>query len=129
VREIKFRAYGHDDGPEYKMFHSLLFDDYHGVLMPKSSDGEIICDHTLMQYTGLKDSKGVEIYEGDILSIHPSPELNGSVVWNNNTAAFCTEHITPNGEESHSDHLYGAEYCEVIGNIHENPELLGAKHV
>lgn len=71
-----------------------------------------------MQYTGLKDSKGVEIYEGDILSYLEAP-LYWEVIWHNNLCCFRLEN-TRYCEEAH---LYGGT-PEVVGNIYENPELL-----
>ncbi len=70
------------------------------------------------QYTGLKDKNGAEIYDGDILGL--SYGVYVAVGWNEKTAAFCAI----SKDEDKSDHSYGAEYCEVFGNIYQNPELL-----
>ncbi|MBW2635974.1 MAG: hypothetical protein JRC86_00355, partial [Deltaproteobacteria bacterium] len=71
-----------------------------------------------MQYTGLKDMHGVEIYEGDILHVARYPERGGMVVeWTDGV------HY---GEESGYHWSVGEASAgwERIGNIHENPELI-----
>lgn len=74
-----------------------------------------------LQYTGLKDKNGVEIFEGDILNLTEDGKYLSVVKWNQKTCAFCCGWL---GGNKDSDHLYGAEMAEVIGNIHENPELI-----
>ena len=116
-REIKFRAW---DIEAKKM---LYFDVIAGH-MPSNW-----CDfYILMQYTGLKDSKGTEIYEGDLLDVD-TENRRVKVVWFEPQACFDTEVVMiidkawpvflalQNSDWSHR--------CEVIGNIYK--ELLDEK--
>lgn len=64
----------------------------------------------LMQYTGLHDKNGREIFEGDIIIAD----------WHDTTP---TEIVLP-GWYYTANEYYGAEDCKVIGNIYENPELI-----
>ena len=79
-------------------------------------------DVQLMQYTGLKDKNGVEIYEGDII---PHPTHGNLIVdFEPTMAVFCfwKNKKSGLGYPMHFD-LHTATW-EVIGNVHENPELL-----
>ena len=91
-------------------------------------DGDA-CDsdrYELMQYTGLKDKNGVEIYEADILRV-----ANGSINGQIGFRTYAVEH-KPKGfnlpyfcwNNDGSDDSGWSHYCEVIGNVYENPELL-----
>ena len=78
------------------------------------------------QCTGLRDKHGKLIYEGDILNVDntENPEnypYVGSVIRSKNEAAL--KFLTGNIEVALTD----GNRCEVIGNIHENPELLEVK--
>ena len=122
MREIKFRAWDKENGK--MIFNPLITDinsasNYIGLndLPGKFNDNFI----ELMQYTGLKDKNGGEIYEGDIVKIYDDfgkdELLIDSVIsvpggfmlkdWD-------SEYGWPNTEDS----------VEIIGNIYENPELL-----
>lgn len=79
-----------------------------------------VIPETVGQYTGLKDRKGTDIFEGDIVNIIRAEE-NGKVEWRENDAAF--EVVGDCLEASFLENLYGRD-VEVIGNIHDNPELL-----
>lgn len=86
--------------------------------------------YDLMQFTGLLDKNGVEIYEGDILSddqFGVSP-----VVFEEESASFVTNikcHET--GSRDQLARFYCVDgtsrFAVVIGNIYENPELMEAK--
>ena len=81
---------------------------------------------TVSQFTSLYDVSGKEIYEGDILRFGNSPSGVCEVKWNETLAAFCIRFYFEN--ELGSRPLGEWQNCEkniaIIGNIHDNPELL-----
>jgi len=92
-----------------------------------------------MQYTGIKDKNGKEIYEGDIVHIKDAPDyIDASEQYEDDFIArviFCTKGGFPSRYElkiikTNNGHGFisstgQAEYdIEVIGNIYENPELI-----
>lgn len=112
MREIKFRVW--DEKEMLYESNSSLFD--------RECDGSGI-DYQLMQYTGLKDKNGREIYEGDIVKEKGSGnEVIGLVDPFNQL--FNTETVALAG------YLYYLSKekidIEIIGNIYSNPELLHA---
>ena len=82
-----------------------------------------IIPETITEYTGLKDKNGTKIFEGDILSAHldnayPEDETLLEVIWHNNG-------WYGKNEPFFEDFDNGCEkYFEVIGNVHDNLELL-----
>ena len=72
-------------------------------------------NHILMQYTGLKDKNGKEIWEGDIIEV--GKNFIGKIEFDKSEAKFCYK--TPTSTVG----LYGF-HGEVIGNVYQNPELI-----
>lgn len=129
-REIKFRAWD----KKYKQIYYNVGMSMIGIKIYKDKNLPeiIILDRgknifELMQYTGIKDKNGKEIYEGDIVLVDDN---KGLVVFC--SGCFMIEWIDE--KESYREFLFfgrnckyareGEEQVEVIGNIFENPELV-----
>jgi uncharacterized phage protein (TIGR01671 family) len=124
-REIKFRAW--DESQKYMAYQGTP------DLETIQSFFHHFGDKTLMQFTGLKDINGKDIWEGDILSFTKNNsfankpiavKFSGSsfVVYNPNCCTVCKN---SGGCISNLDECLALSGCaEVIGNIYENKELL-----
>lgn len=86
-------------------------------------------DLDLMQSTGLTDSAGKEIFEGDVLSVETDEEkVRVSVSWDDKHALLVFESKKYNEKEALAELVESVEDntypFKIIGNIYENPELL-----
>ena len=115
--------------PKFRAWYTPFRDKKFGQEMIHGRAGSLIShaemspdNYILMQYTGLKDKNGVEIYEGDVvICLGPDLEETFSTVAFAE-GAFCVNHKHLGVE---FDFLYFVDSAmEVIGNIYEDPELL-----
>lgn len=119
-REIKFRAWDSDDKTMWYM-EKLESDQLPNEVLSVFLDEYYGCD--LMQYTGIKDKDGKEIYEGDIVS-RPKYNLTYVVVFDEKNAGFELKRIPDKSALTFMELRAFEEKTEVIGNIYQNPELL-----
>jgi uncharacterized phage protein (TIGR01671 family) len=126
-REIKFRYYDKQEQKVYSMNTGDMLSVVCGSIAAVHIQGDYTLDVPeeiiLLQFTGLKDKNGKEIYEGDILKYSDNyPEFTGFVKYDNRFGMFTIE-IEFNNQYNFLHHKMSPD-LEVIGNIYENPELL-----
>lgn len=128
MREIKFRAW---DIERLRWLEFDLREVFESRLTHVIPRGKYI----LMQYTGIKDRNGKEIYEGDIVT---DGEIKGIVYWHDYMGyANIVGHLAwvVGDPRKPSDYVllgsngghYSEGLWEILGNTYENPELLGEK--
>lgn len=134
-REIKFRAWHKTK----KFMDTAWFIDWeHGQVAHRAHNVSQLENCILMQYTGLKDKNGKEIYEGDIIYWEIDNGIGiesytAAVQWSENNddykgiykwiVLYLADYLRGSFDELTTPAAYNYE-LQVIGNIYENPELL-----
>lgn len=133
MREILFRGKQVDNGewvegdfchPCNIVFEAMGYDEVLGQKDVPAINDYAVIPETVGQYTGLTDKNGTKIFEGDIVITN----IKGSntvckVAWADNVAQFQLWQFDTIPHTPTVLNL-GNYDCEVIGNIHDNPELL-----
>lgn len=144
MREIKFRAWdgesirydvtGFEHGVANEMLGVFINGDHYKMdeeLLNNVGMGAAI----VMQYTGLKDKNGKEIYEGDILATENHENLDVLDEWTADDWGYgaveldvvsgirCTNNFWLTCDEEENS-VFNIKHVKIIGNIYENPELL-----
>ena len=118
MRGIKFRALRDDKSCEFVYGNLIYNGDIPRIQQDNNSELFVTClKGTEGEYTGLKDKNGKEIYEGDILILD---EIIVPITWDDGGFQM----ITNNNQGKSAMIQNRVKRFEVIGNIHENPELL-----
>ena len=125
-REINFRIWDIENKEMLKVqeldFEPTFYGGRIAIRPDQYNDYFDTEDMILMQYTGFHDRFGNEIYESDIVYVLSEDE-NAIIEWDEQTARFI---IHFDGWIADFNNYYGKE-LEIIGNIYNNPELLGGK--
>jgi len=142
MRDIKFRAWEYGCLMTYSPEFTFYLKYHHcGDSIDVAINQALRSVSVLMQYTGLKDKNGKEIYEGDLYKTvykagysiyevcfgeysnggHYEDEISGNGWYLKETAYWTMEKVTTDIEDFYAD--------EVVGNIYENPELGGTDAV
>jgi hypothetical protein len=115
MREILFRGKTNNGEWEYGVpVFSGLNNELAFIKQMHSYNHQVIPE-TVGQYTGLNDKNGTKIFEGDIVAFG---EYQYTVEWKEDRLGY--------GYAETADRMLECDgrHCEVIGNIHDNPELL-----
>lgn len=125
MREILFRGKRKDNGKwiqgDYQHFY--IENDIYVYIGGWGKEMRLVKPETVGQFTGLTDKNGKKIFEGDIIEHHAQGNIivnRGVVVWDASEGRFAYQLRTM----LPGFYMHNPETVEVIGNIHDNPELL-----
>lgn len=136
MRTIKFRAKGKSDGQWHYGSLLQMGDDFSIASNTENAFEMCVVEpETIGQFTGLYDTNGKEIYEGDILQLDKPNASLCVVSWSTEKAAFIYRFYDERIDDTHeigkkSRYAIGdwnmmfEKDLAVIGNIHDNPELI-----
>lgn len=122
IKDLDFRIW-HNTLNLFVSFPCLVNEkDY--FLIPRYDE-----DSEFELWTGLYDKNGLKIFEGDIIEwdkCYPFSDKVGVIVWSNGTGLEAKNYKRNTNKATGFIGLKGKNnHCKVIGNIHENKELLG----
>ncbi len=146
MREIKFRGKRVDNGEWVTGYYVCIGEKYHYIYTDKvdlialASEKYLVIPETVGQYTGIEDDNGTEIYEGDIIAAFDDDGNMDCYSLGAGEVKFCRgEWCIYDGSEikfcrgewciydGSNESLYNfceVHIVEVIGNIHDTPELM-----
>ena len=125
MREILFRGKRTNNGEWIEGYLYSISEEYNPFIMLRNRCAESyqVDSETVGQYTGMTDKNGVKIFEGDIMELEAyGKHYKGHVEIVSGNASIVCKNVSPFLDDAIDKYV-----AQIIGNIHDNPELLGDK--